>query len=598
MNDFNSLETLVKQLRACTDESRSVATLRQTREALEELAFEIPDAPKTLKELADALANLIDQIANQAVEQSATIQSLLERSIEVFVNAENGSHVKSSANENPLDELIDAIDVEASGGFDEDEDDWEDSDDIPEELSSGALRTANQLRRLKAHVESLANKAEEESLRPDDVIANVARQKSLIDAMLTSLQRRGTNNTSLLELELKFNFNETLITNRLHPAENWSRAVTREVGLLAKELSQGHLSIPSQIELNRAADRIEIVMIFEVADLTATTMREMAASLGMLDPTRQLDDASALQFALVSTTPKTNDAPQVFAPAAVRLHKLQANLKLESRKDVIRATLSLPSDLIAMNVKVFRSKGRLYAMAEEWISGIANNPKLNADAFDPQVLIKDQSYPLMLADPGQAKQNGPCLILFGDVGEFALMVNEVVENPINLVMPSESVLGQQGGWVRIDDKIAVLVHPTDFEQRQRSHSALDQVLKPHLVSLDERTPVSWFNEHTVEVRSASSERDTLCMMQEWRPIALIAPASGFTAGSALPDFCARHDIPTLQRKLSSGSDESQSQVVKSTYKNASELNEIIRTLIDDDQQTGTTRPADAQKSPE
>lgn len=582
MSDNLSVNTLRSLLQSCRDKAFASETLTKARNELDALSSQPPKDLPLLGEIAGAFMNLLDQLIDETIEADDSTSELFDDAIEVLDGLDNGTK-PTDKTDYELSGLIDAIDIEASGGFDDDESDLDALGTVPLDNSNVQARVANVLRRFRSQLTALEHKAAEGSINEAEFLTAVTRLQDLGRALSHSLDDYTSSDIAALELMLKFEFSTTSVTNHMRHAETWSSPIAQKVVSLAKTLTLGQSNDPDKVELTQAGQRVEISMMLGGETLDSESLHDIAKSLGVQNPNR-LYDEQLWQFALADPTQSDTTSDESNGTVVANLHALHSTLVIEPWEGKVRVVLSVPKRLQLKHVTVFRLRGELYAIDNEWVVDVTAKSRLHSESFDPTLLLKNKTYPLIHASLDSSSAVNPSLVLHGDRCDFALMVDSVDEMPGEVITSVDSSIDQLYGCIRLlDGRVVVLVQASDFESGNSPTRHQEQRIQPYVISLDETIPKSWYHSNPIEIRTGQRERETISMMQEQRPIAFIAPHTGFNKSSMLPSYIDKENIPLLHHRVKTEDANSQPEEYNHTcFDSPAELRESIRALLPTD----------------
>ena len=542
MTDSITVPALLDHLSSCISNDFAPKSLALLCEALD-VASKSVDGARI--ELVYALANFAHQLRDGAVEATEETSQLFTEAKELLGQHQTLEPRHARVFENRIAHLLDCIDIEASGGFDEDEAGEFTVDGPNPDPSLRRQVIRNALTRLRATVETLQrNVPSGQSVH--DLLAVTNRQSTLLDGLEFELRtNQAVPRTALAEI-IGIEFSGTQLTPTiadnvtLHPSMlDLMTSLTRQLGASVGIGKVGELTFENR------GDNFSIQLYLEDLEFNSSDLRLAAVNHGFLQEHTPLRDEDLLQFALLP--PTARDAPPIrdISPLLSLLHAVCADVAIETHDGNTRMVLSIASNARLENVTVFSVDGELYGILTEGIAVIKPVPKFNAESVEPTVEHDGHAFRVVTIG-SSTRRDGPCILLNETQNHVALMMDDLEPQGQVIRFDDDDAKSLLGGSTQLlDGRIVVIVSSRDEYELERYVALSTVTLLQRLLVLGEPIFAKSLNKRHVQVVSVSSEFAAMREIQEHQPHAILMEMRQVAEYAKLLSFASAKRIAVL-----------------------------------------------------
>ena len=532
-------------------------------------------------ELFEAMTNYVYQLRDGAIEVTADTTSLFRKAESLL--DEDSAFRQGISFDDEVTNLLERIDLEASGGFDALE-----AGEVPEfdkstDSESDSIRTHNSLHRLLASLESIESIAEE--TRSSVPFARVfARHRRLLDALTppanTSHALPLRTLEELLTLQLTVTSTDVDVDDEsvVHPT--YIPLLSSLVTQLVNTLSIIEIS---DLSISRKQDTIEIQLVLHTSETHLSGSRALAVEKGFLHPDAPLREAQELQYLLL---PESAEAHEPLIRSAALIDQLQtvcAQVTFEATEETHRLTTVLPANVSLEEVAVFKLNGALYALLTESVTEVIYPSKTARTEVSSTLETELGSYRVSTLNTTSGNHEA-CLLIDDGENRLALFVDRI-ETPGQLpIFDSFSVNNYVGGGMRLlDRRLVVLLSIDDLDDALTSTLSPRKSATYRLLVLGEVPLASQLSKRIYQTSIAAGELNATAAFQEQHPHAILVEQNDLPVYGNLLTHANRLNIPVIVQR--SGSFDIEIQGSRDEFKsiiNLTELEALLQTLVLED----------------
>ncbi|MCY4130468.1 MAG: hypothetical protein OXG15_14635 [Gammaproteobacteria bacterium] len=543
MSNSVSSQLLLDALAHCARERFSKDALARLCDALE-TGLKSNDDPRI--ELFEALTNYAYQLRDGAIQATVDTTSLFHEAQTLL--GEESSSRQSTSFDDQVANLLERIDLAASGGFDALE-----AGEVPEfdrlvESTSESLRIQNTLHRINASLNAIERHAQSSRSASPSLAAIYSRHRRLVNALappplsdqvipLTALEE-------MLSLQLT-DTNADLNVDReglVHPT--YIPILSSLISHLAHSLSANKIR---DIQISHRQDVIVIQLTLLVRYSSESDLRANAIEQGFLSADAPLHDGDELQYLLLPKTSQSNE--QLIQSSALfdALQSLCAKIVVESMGATISVSTTLPANVKLEEVTTFTLNGAPYAILTESVKNIDYTVRAHDLESQSSQNIEHGSYRVIRLDQSNGKEE-VCLQIDDGRNRIALFIDRI-EPPGQLSVLDASVTSTHiGGSVRLlDRRLVVLISPDELDDPLSSILEPPSSASPLLLVLGTATFVSQLSPHDYQVSYAEGELDATAAFQEQRPKAIVVDQRELAKYDRLLTTATAMSVPVIVR---------------------------------------------------
>ena len=543
MSNSVSSQLLLDALAHCAQERFSKDSLDHLAIALEE-GLKSSENPRI--ELFEALTNYVYQLRDGAIQATADTTSLFHEAQTLL--GEAGSPRQSTSIDDQVANLLERIDLAASGGFDALE-----AGEIPEfdrlvESSSESIRIQNTLHRIHATLNAIERHTRSSRSSSPSLASIFSRHRRLLGSLVPpSLSNRVMPLAALeetLSLQLAETSGDLTVEGGgfVHPS--YMPILTSLISQFTKSVSAKKIG---DIRVSRQQEAIEIQLSLLLNDSPISEFRESAIEQGFLNTDAPVHDGDELQYLLLPRTSQANE--QLFQSSALLddLQSLCANVAVEPTGETITVTTTLPADVKLEEVTTFTLNGALYAILTESVKNADYTAR--ADEVETHSSFEKEHGSYRVIKRNQSNSNEEvCLKIDDGANGFELFIDRM-EPPGQLPVLDSSITNTHvGGGVRLlDRRLAVLLSPDELDDPLPSDFEAKSITTPRLLVLGAVPLISQLSPHDYQVSYAEGELDAIAAFQEQRPNAIVVEQQTRRTYNRLLATAEGMNIPVIVR---------------------------------------------------
>ena len=512
MSNSVSSQVLIDALSRCVRERFSHASLDKLCDGLE-IGSKSSDDPTF--ELLEAMTNYAYQLRDGAIQITADTTSLFKEAQSLL--DEDTSSRRGISFDDEVANLLERLDLEASGGFDALE-----AGEVPEfdkstDSESDSLRIHNTIHRLLAGLESIEYIAEEiPSSAPFTRI--FSQHRKLLDSLILPARKRHTlpltTLQELLTLQLTFTGTDLDVDEEgvVHPT--YIPILSSLLTQLADVLSIGKIR-DTQISLKH--DAIEIQMTLLAGNIQVSGLRARAIERGFLHPDAPLHEGAEFQYSLLPESVKANELLIESSMLFSQLQSLCAEVVIESTNESHLVTTTLSANVQLEEVTVFKLNGANYALLTESIAEVVYFTSNDRSQVRPS--FKNEHEPYRISSLNKSdRDHEACLLTYGSESQIALFVDQIEPSGQLPILEPLSAITYVGGSVSLlDRRLVILLSPEDLDESVDSTFNPRISLTFRLLVLGSFSLASQLSRHAYEPSIADGELDATAKFQEQRP---------------------------------------------------------------------------------
>ena len=509
-----------KAVSACVEHDLSEQSLRQLQLVLEQTSeFEQP----LVGELVHALENLTLQYLNGSIELSSELPVLMTDAADSMLQLNDTHGELSSEQSQELSDLIERIDIEASGGFEFDDDQEFLADSGASTIPSDQGDLANPaLIHLSALADSLSFHAERSGEASSNLTQLVLRQQELLRDVW---QRQERASTPLSLLKTGFS-NDSNLTFEL--SESTTHCVVHQtlveklrnlLDIISNLLIESSLQIDVLVGLQKEMLRID--MNFSGLMLSVNHIRRSAQEAIGANSVQTLNNHEVLQYSLaVVTDSLTDDKTQLFMDWIQRMH---AALRVELHSDSMGLVIELPQATKAEEITIFEVAENRYGLRSNQVTEVVNQPELDPSTFEQAVRYQDQIYDVVrLGRAAQTDTKLERVILIEGVKKLAIPIDSepsLGELIVNITHQSNY---PTTGYVELwDGRGCVLIDADEFNQDTVTSRSYVSQERTRLYATPNVPHMAWLNSPLFELTQVKDLLALQSRCQEQLPDAIV-----------------------------------------------------------------------------
>ena len=567
MSKSVSNQLLLDAFANCVRERYAKDALDRLCDALE-IGLQSSDDPRI--ELFEALTNYVYQLRDGAIQATVTTTSLFQEA-QMLLDEESFSQRGVSFGDKVAN-LLERIDLEASGGFDALE-----AGEVPEfdgsgDVESETVRVQNTLHRLRASLESIEHHAQEQGASVSSMRLFL-RHQHLLDSLAP---------TPLTDQALPLTTIEELLT--LHPIFSNVDLIFDEEGsvhptyipLLSSLITQlaNTLSITKfkNARISRKQHAIEIQMTLGKSDTRLSDLRATAIEEGLLHADAPLHDGAEIQYLLLPESVRANKPLIQSSELIDQLQTLCANVVVEATDESYRVTTSVPPNIQMEEATVFKLNGARYAVLNESIAEVIYSSKTDTAEARSSIDSEHTSYRVSNLN----KTNGnheACLLIHDGGNRNALFVDQLEPSGQLPVFDPLSENSYIGGGVRLlDGRLVILLSSLDLDDSLTSTSRSRIGVTTRILVLGSVPLSSQLPRRVYEVSIADGELNATAAIQEQRPHAILVEQNELSAYGNVLSQASQLSIRVIVQQ--SGFEDIEIEGWRDDFKSISSLTEL------------------------
>ena len=484
-------------------------------------------------ELLEALTNYVYQLRDGAIQANADTTSLFHEARTLL--GDDASSRPSVSFDDQVANLLERIDLAASGGFDALEAGEVSEFDRVVESTSESLRIQNALHRIHAALNAIERHTQLSRSDSPSLATLFSRHRQLLDSLapppfsnqaipLAALEE-------LLSLQLAETNTDLKVDSEAFVHPTYIPMLTSLITHLANTVSTRKIE---DIQISRRQDEIEIRLTLRSGDSPLSDFHTTAIERGFLNSNAPIHDGDELQYLLLPRTSRANEQLTQSSALFDDLQSLCGNVSVESMEETITVTTTLPANVKLEEVTTFKLNGELYAILTESVKNV--DYTANADEVETPSSPTSEPGSYRVISLNQSKRNDDaCLQIDDGINRIAMFVDQM-EPPGQLpVLDSFIKNAHIGGGVRLlDRRLAILLSPGEFDELLPSAFIPSPSATSRLLVLGAVPLVSQLSLHEYQVSYVEGELDAVAAFQEQRPKAIMV---------------AQHEIATYDRLL-------------------------------------------------
>lgn len=540
MSKSDSIQDLLSAILECVEKGftdKSVSHLQSRVDT----ASQSKEAP--FPELIDALMNFMYQLQAGAVKVTASAIGLIQETHGLLQQAHAAS--ASSLPSDLIDNLLERLDLEASGGFDEGE-----AGELPASarsttVSQGTLSSANILHRLDA---TLATAERHLFNIPSRVPLSeiLALQRQLLGQLTSRLSNERMLSASDLEGGLKAYLGTESPDIAVHEAAAFDLSIGK---LLVDCLTEFTKSLAncnaSSVHLRTHEDSTIATFTIDLLTNPAIQLRQQTIKQGYLNPCANIPDPDLLQFLSLAL----DDEPTTSVTSKSLLHRLlyalKANAIFESKENAkVQITLTIPTRTQVAEIQVLQIDGDLYGIPASSLEDFDSSPNLDDIRTNNTLTRNGQTFQALDIRERHSNQPTVAYINCGDE-RIGLLIDQIQTKGELVSSHVDPINHYVGGCVRlVDGRLVVLLDPDVLEVLKTNEQLLTDT-KIRLCVVGEPTLANQLSRREYRIEACEYEFEACAAVQEQRPHALLLNIANSANFSTLQALSQRNSIPLL-----------------------------------------------------
>lgn len=496
---------------------------RVSRESLDRLCDSLEMGSKSNEdptfELFGALTNYVYQLRDGAIHVTPDTTSLFRKAQSLL--DEDSSSRRGISFDDEVANLLERIDLEASGGFDALEAGEVPGFDKPTGSESTSLRIHNTLHRLRASLEAIENStAENYSGAP--ITRMVSKHRSLLDSLIPPPHANHALPLTTLEelpsLQLTFSGVELDVDEEgvVHPT--YIPLLSSFLTQLANDLSIDKIR---DTQVTREHDELEIQLTFHTSNTQVSALRTRAIEQGFLHADALLDEEVAIDHLLLSETARAHEPLIQSSDLFMQLQSLCAKVVVKATDETACVTTTLPANVNLEDVTVFKLNGEKYALLTESVAEIIYSTSTDNNENRPSRTNDFESYRVSRLSNSNGN-NGACLLTNNNGNQIALFIDQLEPSgqlPILEPLGANTYVG--GAVCLLDRRLVVLLSHDDLDDAETTMPISRESPRFRLLMLGTLSIASRLNRHVWKLSPSEGELDATAKFQEQHPHAIL-----------------------------------------------------------------------------
>lgn len=514
-----------------------------------------PTSDATIVELINALKNLVFQLQDGAIEPSTNVVKLVRETHDALMRAWSTDSTALPAD--AFDELLERLDLEASGGFDAEE-----AGIDPEKAESNhaphqPFELTNTLHRLQASLETIERRLRnsQTDVRLGDALD---RHQHLLEGLARDLSRADALTAKALEAVLQSHFGldapEVSVRddNAFHPS--MARLL---VACLTELISVVASRKPRSLEITKKQDSTCATLNTDLVHEETTRLREYAIKRGLVNPHSNISEKDLLPILLLPSEMNLREHICQHSALFRLLSALKADILLNLGEDApARIVADIPQSML-LEIAVFMIDGALYGIPANSVTGIDTSPNLEELRLNQAVVRNETEY--YLAELAGSSPNRACVVFIDHkLSHIALPIDQIDGTGELVVVKSNGIDQYVGGGLRlVDGRLVVLLDPSDLVHDVPVASSFAHS-KVRLYVVGDDSLAQQLSPRHYQIEQSVHESDACTSIQEQKPHAVLINAPSTMQLTTLRGLAKRLDIPVLiqsdaETKASEGS---------------------------------------------
>ncbi len=527
-------QALNTQLAKCVIEQFSNAALGELCDLLESTRKSI-DAKRA--ELVGALTNFAHQLHDGAIQPT-------DDTAPIFLEAQALLSTEATSTvgfDDQVANLLERIDLAASGGFDEVE-----AGNLPTSIVNDRDRkketlTHNALHRLQATIETMQRYLES-THELSSIEHLIDRQRDLIDLLKLQSQNSPTADLRAIEdaLSVRLRANDVPLSvsgdAALHP--DYAELIATFLFQLSDVIGLDQIG---DLNIICEQDSIQATIALKNRNLDSKALRQEAIRCNFSKPDAPLSDTDVWQYLLLPESPHTMKNLRDVDPLFDLLHVLRVDVNFKVAHEVMYITTLLPSNGSVEQVTVFRIGADLYAIASDAVERIDLLPKSNDATIQPH----GSNYRIKRMD-GITHDANMCLFL-GDTHQTTpLLVDSIEPDGQLVVFNHPHAFSHLGGSLRLlDGRLVVLISSDDLCANAPRAIGRARKSKLRIMALGNCAWESQLDGSQCSITVSDRELMASTLLQERKPHAVVFRATDRVRFHRFLDKAQLADVPAL-----------------------------------------------------
>ena len=540
--EISNLVQLGQAVQTCATQGASLDALRVLQT---ELVANRDTKEPLLVELLQALENLTLQYIGGSLEIDGELPHLLKEVSATIKQLTNTPDMSQDTRDQLLGGIIERIDIEASGGFeiDDDQEFVATAARIDEPTSKPASTT--KLAHLSALSETLQFKTKG-SKSGNQLNELLSQQAELIDSIRQELQPNFSS-ASRLEEHLSssalpnLEIDSPILGLQLHPT------LVDELGDLLSIFNELFRDVSAQpaIKLGSTDQEIEVILTFQNLAMTTEELRRVLTQSVNPQLAQTFSDIEISQFCVaVAADAMRNDQTM---PLMDWVHKLRAKVGTHCDERQTSLSIRLPIQTHLESLTTFSVEGAKYGIREAEVLAVVSQPEISQDSFEPTIRYRGQDFRIR---PIATTQTSPLyasnVLLLTGADRIAVPIDERTTKTVKLVngkFPQEDLVS---GCVELaDQSIYTLIDSTELVNIKRKRPQQISPSKRRAIADSSVECLDWFEPRMFDITLADSSLHMQTLAQEQCPEVVLTTPTQAANHLRQASFITQKQIPIL-----------------------------------------------------